>query len=151
MEQILAVSTEFSVTTPRLLTSGEPHFTVLQTPIQTEFTPGSIHSRETGSREASSGEVLLALPSVEGRPGEGTYRGRAQTAEYSIGISTPTNTESCTAKSIASPLTMFYRWPRVYHIPALIIMARHRTSHLYPSYHPNSVHHDWAEPMLYIP
>jgi len=101
------------------------HFTALRAPVQTEFALGGSHSCKTGSREACSGEVPFALPSVEGCPGEGTYRSGTQTTEHIIGTSTTTHIRIRTTKPIASLLTTLYRWPHVYHIPALMtIMAR---------------------------
>ena len=118
-------------------------FAALRAPVQTEFTFGSNDICKASGREACSGEVSLTLPSIEGFPGEGTYRSGTQTAEHVIGVCIPTNTRIGTTKPIASTLTAFYRWPHVYHIPALItIMATHpecgliqivRIAHLTPS------------------
>ena len=102
LEQILSVSDRPSTLIFAFADAWGSHFTELRASIQTEFAPGNSHSCKTSSREAYSGEVSLTLPSIEGFPGERTYRGGTQTAGHIIGISTPTNTGIGTAKPIAS-------------------------------------------------
>ena len=127
LQQIMAVSAEFSITILRLLMSGG-WTSVLQALIRTEFTPGIIHPYETsaGKRAQVKHYSHYLQPKVV------RVRERIE-AEHKLQNTpsepAPQPTPNPTRKPIASSLAVFYRRPHVYHIPSLIILARHCAFH----------------------